>query len=353
MSYIKIAIGFLVIQRTFGLFFVASAFMVSVFSFAILGLGCLPPWSQGHFPQRFSSIHPSLEEITFISAPRPNLKPEAYNRVKLAISSWLSISPRSNVLLFVNRTSFKVLAEELERLHGPGRLMYGAPIKQDMADTPYIDDLFRQGIQRSPSTYVCFINADILISAHWFARVQQVFHLMVDRPILVIGQRVDFDLDPARLHNFSFTRSLLHKIDILVNSSRHVKHSPDGIDSFTFRTDYLPFEPGLIPPFLMGRYWWDNWIVGYANTVCDTITFLSTPPIYHINHKPHKFDTKVHRVAVNYYTRIANKDFFGSNLDTTWEISNMVLFRSHDSFQILLDLDQTRALGGVWLSVCT
>jgi hypothetical protein len=70
----------------------------------------------------------------------------------------------------------------------------------------------------------------------------------------------------------------------------------------------------------MGRGNWDNWIIGYLNRICDTVTFTLNPPIYHINHKRHNFDTEDDRVAVSHHTRKANNDYFGSNSDTVWEV---------------------------------
>jgi hypothetical protein len=307
----------------------SAIFLPSVFFF----LGTHPSLSQKPF-----DYDPSINQLTFISAPWPHLTSEAYNSTKLAISSWLSASPHSKVILFVNRANFENLAEELEHRYELGRVNYVGPLKRDLADIPYVDDWFRQGIRLSQSTYVCFINADILLSANWFTKAKQVFHFMGDRPILLIGQRINVNLQPASFLNLSFKRSLLQEIDVLVKNSRHAKHSPIGIDSFCFRIDRLPFEPERIPPFVMGRYWWDNWMVGYATGRYNTITFRLTPPIYHINHTPHKLDPKVNRVAVNYYTRIANNNFYGSNLDTIWEVSGTFLFRRGNSIQVPLNL---------------
>jgi hypothetical protein len=199
--------------------------------------------------------------------------------MKLAISSWLATSPGSHVLLFVNRTAFDPsgrLPDELDRLFGPGRVVYGGPIKHDMSDVPYIDDWFRQGIRHSNSTYVCFINLDIILSGRWLGRAREVYRAAGDRPIVVIGQRIDFDLNLDLYGKLSFEQhSLLRKIDEMVDKSAHSDHSPYGVDTFLFRTDRMPFEK--IPPFIMGRYNWDNWIIGYLNCIYQTVTFNLSP----------------------------------------------------------------------------
>ena len=89
-------------------------------------------------------------------------------------------------------------------------------------------------------------------------------------------------------------RELLHEIDnIATNLSKHSDHSPYGVDTFTFKADNPPFDPYLIPPFIMGRYNWDNWIIGWLNHISETVTFNLDPPIYHINHIRHGFDVQL------------------------------------------------------------
>jgi hypothetical protein len=115
---------------------------------------------------------------------------------------------------------------------------------------------------------------------------------------------------------------LLHDIDALVERSKHSDHSPFGIDTFTFRADPPPFDVENIPPFVIGRYNWDNWLIGWLNKICDTVTFNLDPPIYHMNHNRHNFDVNDSRVAINHHLKKANNDYFGSNYDTKWEIAN-------------------------------
>jgi hypothetical protein len=317
-------IGALRAPRAFWALSVASALAVCFASFALLRPA--PSRARCDCPacaRPLSSAHPSLDEITFVSVPRPNLSASAHGRTKLAIASWLCASPSARVLLFVNRTEFDPsgrLPAELDRLFG-ARVIYGGPIKRDFGGVPYIDDWFRQAVRRAPSRFVCLINADILLSAAWLARAKQVYRAIGDAPIVVIGQRIDFDLNETLFAELSFSQgSLLPEIDAMVRKSRHSEHSPYGVDNFLFEIERLPFDPERIPPFIMGRYNWDNWVIGYLNGICDTVTFNLNPPIYHINHKRHNFDTEDDRVAVNHHTRKANKDYFGSNSDTVWEV---------------------------------
>lgn len=286
-------------------------------------------------------IHHDIESITYITVPRPITKKKNMVRMKLAISSWLASSPKSNVILFIDREEFDKTGElpnELDQLFGEGRVQYLGSIRTDHDNVPYINDWFLQGILRSQSKYVCFINSDILLSEKWLKRVSQVYDNMEEENLFLIGQRIDFDLKDKYFKELRFDQlHLLADIDKMVRKSNHLDHSPYGIDTFTFRADKPPLDPYLIPPFIMGRYNWDNWIIGYLNKICQTITFNLNPPIYHINHNRHAFNPNNSKVAINHNLKKVNKDYFGSNYDTKWEIIGDTLKRRHRNKAVQLD----------------
>lgn len=268
----------------------------------------------------------SVDEIAFITVPRPFMNGDIFERNKLAIHSWLSVSNRSRVILFVNRSEFDPSGEFpalLDKLYGSHRIEYRGYIKSDLQGIPYIDHWFIRGLKETESKYVCFINSDIVLSSSWLKRVKQVFSVMKDKKTVLIGQRIDFDLNQWKLKDLNYgSQDFLQQIDKFVMDSNHEDHSPYGIDTFTFRADIPPFNPEMIPPFVMGRYNWDNWLTGWLNTIVDTVTFNLDPPIYHVNHQRHNFDIEDDRVAINHHLRQANYNYFGSNFDTTWEIAN-------------------------------
>jgi hypothetical protein len=241
------------------------------------------------------------------------------------------------VIFFINRTGFGALADELDQIYGFGRVTYSGPLKRDFGHVPYVDDWFREGVRRSSSNYVCFLNGDIILSANWLRRAKQIFRWMDGRSIVVIGRRINFYLNPTYFNNLSFGKTLLREIDVMVNQSKHFVEIPYAIDTFLFQIDHMSWNPDRVPPFLMGRPRWDNWLVGYLNVVCDTITVGLNPPVYHIKHKPNGFDIRNDRMAVNQYTWIGNKNYRGSNLDTTWRISDKTLVHRRSSFQIQID----------------
>lgn len=337
---------FRVIPRRFALFYVISilfVFFINYFAFKHVMMPqetVNPQPNCPRCPTQTSIKYTDFDEMTFISVPRPFMNGDIFERNKLAIHSWLSASNRTRVILFVNKTEFDPtfkFQNELDRLYGKDRVEYAGYIRSDHNKIPYIDDWFRKGIIFTQSKYVCFINGDIVLSSKWMRRVKQVLTVMKEKPAVLIGQRIDFELDKSMLKHLTYgSKDFLKEIDELVDSSDHQDHSPYGVDTFTFDAENVPFDVDLIPSFYMGRYNWDNWFVGWLNKICETVTFNLDPPIYHVNHQRHNFDIKDDKVAVNHHLKLANKNYFGSNYDTKWEIVNGMLKRRKGNTKITL-----------------
>ena len=271
----------------------------------------------------------SPDDITFITVPRAHINNDQRNKYTLVVSSWLSSSPKSKVILYAPEDEFDTTGQFQKRiieLFGENRVFYKGYLKSDQDGVPYVDDWFRRGVDDATTKFVCFINTDILLSADWLRRVKQVYKAFKENESLVlINQRIDFDLyksiDQMELNATDF----LEQIDRLVKSSSHETHSFLGMDTFTFKKDPLPFNVDLIPPFIVGRYNWDNWLVGYLNAFTTTVSFNIDPPIYHINHRRHDFDPNDPRVAANSNLRLLNRGYFGSNMDTSYNVHDGIL----------------------------
>ena len=337
---------FRVLPKRFLLFYFLSILFVTFLNFGIftsLHPRMCPPVHSAKCPRCPSDseiIYKEVEELTFITVPRPFTNEDSFERNKLAIHSWLSCSNRSRVIFFIDKDEFDpsgAFPKELAKLYGSERIEFLGPIRSDHNNIPYIDDWFKKGVMNTKSKYVCFINGDIVLSSGWLKRVKQVFQVMKDKRTVLIGQRIDFDLNKKMLNELNYgSESFLEEVDDMVQMSHHQEHSPYGIDTFTFDVENMPFNTDLIPSFYMGRYNWDNWLVGWLNTICETVTFNLDPPIYHVNHPRHNFDINDDKVAVNHHLKKANRNYFGSNYDTRWEIVKSKLHNREGPQRIVL-----------------
>ena len=284
----------------------------------------------------------TLDDMTYVSVPRCIKNQDTYIKYKLAISSWLSSSPSARVILFINKTEFHSdLPSELDALFGPDRVLYANYLRSDSQNVPYLDQWFEQGINLCQTKYITFINTDILLSSSWFPMIKKIFNLFEtkfpNKKPFIIGERIDFDFQMENMKYIRFSqKSFLKDIDQMVKKSPNSLHSMYGMDTFTFMADDPPFPVTKFPPYLIGRYNWDNWFIGWLNTIADTITLLYDPPVYHINHNRHDFNINVSRVAVNHFLKKANNNYFGSNGDVKWQIQNGYLKRRHSKEKYFL-----------------
>ncbi len=120
---------------------------------------------------------------------------------------------------------------------------------------------------------LCYVNADIILMSDFTEAIQRV----QKRPFLLIGQRVDVDINGQ----WDFTDLSWEARLRAYAARRGTPHSPKGIDYFVFRR-------GLyrdVPAFAIGRTVWDNWLVYRARSLgVRVIDATATVTAIHQNH---------------------------------------------------------------------
>ena len=163
-----------------------------------------------------------------------------------AIGSWLRLGPNCEVVLFGGEEGTAEAARELGARHVP-------TVERNEFGTPLLSSVFARAGSLAQEGALCYANCDIVLLDDFvpsLRRVQarrsrylmigQCWDGMLDRP-------VDFDDGrwQARLRELLTTTELRHKWSI----------------------DYFAFPNGLygdVPPFAIGRAWFDNWLVWRA-----------------------------------------------------------------------------------------
>lgn len=305
-NYIKKWIYFVYI---FELSFILYAIYISQPFSVINGINFLTNYSVTNYKKfydyycnQFPEIpkkHNAIEDMTFITIPYPLKNRHHYMTMKLSISSWLSLSDKTRVLLFICQQEFDKTGQftsEIEKIFGKNRLIFIGDVCSNSKGIPLINEWFIQGIKQSSSKYVTFINSDIVISPKWWKTVKKILTIpnFSEKPFVILARRLNVRLNYSKINGINFSRykkkpfKLLKILDsIILNSTYQKLSSKRAIDIFTFRADEPPFNPTDIPPFLIGRYAWDNWIFGYLNKYCDTVFLGKYGLVYHIEHKHH------------------------------------------------------------------
>ena len=161
-----------------------------------------------------------------------------------AIRSWMQCGPEMRIILMGDDEGTAELAARLHIDHEPN-------IKRNQFGTPLLDDLFHQAEVISNDNLLCYVNADIILMAEFYSAVKQVMHSK--RRFLMVGQRTDFNqTEPIDFTSPSWEESLRHQVNQFGSL-----HRPTGIDYFVYRRGMWE----TIPPFAIGRFSWDNWLI--------------------------------------------------------------------------------------------
>lgn len=179
--------------------------------------------------------------ITIFTLPKPFID---HNEViqRNAIQSWLQLGPSCQVILLGDDAGVKEAADEfgVEYLANVARNEYG---------TPLLNDAFAQAQQRARHRLMCYINADIILFPDFVRTVQR---LRFPR-FLMIGQRSNLDLEqPLDFSRPDWETRLRARV-----RAEGVLAAPAGSDYFVF----VRYMLGELPPFVVGRPGWDNWMI--------------------------------------------------------------------------------------------
>ena len=188
-----------------------------------------------------------------------------------AITSWSVLTPRPEIILFGDEEGTAELATELGLRHIPD-------VSRNEYGTPLLNRVFEQAQDFSRYDTLCYINADIILLSDFMRAVRQVS--LWRPPYLMIGRRWNIDLAERIEFDCSDWEARLRAI--VFQRSR---------PSDSYSVDYLVFTRGLfpeIPPFAVGRWWWDIWLVWKTLSQSVPVVDASTKVI--AIHQNHQYD---------------------------------------------------------------
>lgn len=161
-----------------------------------------------------------------------------------AILSWTRLEPRPEILLLGDDPGVPEFAAE----HG---LRSVPNIQRSPKGVPLISDIFHQAEQHSSTPVLCYINADIMLLGDFMPALSRVMGRF--QRFLIAGRRTDTDV----LFPVDFTETDWEA------KMRRLAQEKGFLQAFG-AIDYFVFNRGLfgqIPPFIIGRTAWDNWLL--------------------------------------------------------------------------------------------
>jgi hypothetical protein len=188
--------------------------------------------------------------ITFFATPKPFTGHIAVIQ-RNAITSWTLVRPRPEIVLVGDEQGTAEIATELGLCHIPA-------VQRNEYGTPLLNDIFAKAEAQATHDLLCYINADIVLLDDFMKAIELV--AAWGRHFLMVGRRTGVHI-----------QSLLNFASADWESGARELALRDGELETPQSIDYFAFARGLyrdgIPPFALGRFHWDNWLVWKARAL--------------------------------------------------------------------------------------
>jgi hypothetical protein len=206
--------------------------------------------------------------ITFFACPK-SFQGHAGINQRNAFRSWALLSPKPEILVLGTDQGVAEICKEFGLIHVP-------EIEKNELGTPLISSVFQNGQARASAHLVCYINSDIMLTNDFIPAIESVAAKMPR--FLVLGQRTDIDINEA--WNFDAADWQTDLKTLLAQKGR--LHPPSGVD-------YFCFPRGMyenVPPLVIGRPGFDNWLVWRARSQgCPIVDITGAVSVAHQNHE--------------------------------------------------------------------
>lgn len=178
-----------------------------------------------------------------------------------ALRSWKLLHPDVEVILFGDDEGAREVCAEFGLVHHP-------LVERHASGPKYLNFMFERAQKIAHHDYLCYSNCDIVLMQDFY----EAFHKASAwrKKILMIGQRWDTDITTP----IEFDRPDWDpKLRAFAQTKGNLQY-PEYVD-------YFLFPKGLydqVPPLVVGRDYWDHWLVWKAldrgATVLDVSSFV-------------------------------------------------------------------------------
>jgi hypothetical protein len=185
--------------------------------------------------------------LTIFSTPKP-FRSHINVIQRNAIQSWKRLHPDVEIILLGDEEGAAQVSSELRLTHVPD-------VARNTNGTKYLSSIFDRAQEMARHDLLCYVNCDIILLGDFRVALARVSAWSPD--LLMIGRRWDMDLtEPI---DFSAPQAEQQIRDAAMREGR--QRPAQWIDYFAFRRGLYQRN---IPPFVIGRPGWDNWLVWKA-----------------------------------------------------------------------------------------
>ena len=165
-----------------------------------------------------------------------------------ALKSWTLLHPDVEIILFGDDEGAAGVARELGIRHELHTEKNEFGLKR-------LDYMFSRAQAISKHNLLCYINCDIILTADFYCALERV--KAAHREFLMVGRRWDTDIvEPIDFSAPDWAAEVRRRA-VTGNRQRDAWY----IDYFSFSRDLFGSD---MPPLVVGRVYWDNWLIWKA-----------------------------------------------------------------------------------------
>ncbi len=185
--------------------------------------------------------------LTIFSTPKPFLG-HIGTIQRNALHSWKLLHPDAEIILFGDDAGTADVCREFGLRHEP-------IVQRSEFGTKRLDSIFGTAQKIARHNILSYANCDIILTQDF---VRALGELLAWRSnFLMIGRRWDVDVtEPLDFSASNWETRIL------------TRAKSEGLQRLHYNIDYFLFQRGLyprIPPLVIGRIWWDHWLVQNAH----------------------------------------------------------------------------------------
>ncbi len=187
--------------------------------------------------------------LTIFATPKPFQGHDGIIQ-RNAIGSWTRLHPECEVILFGDEAGAAEVGEELGVRHVPD-------VRRSELGTKRLDYIFARAQEIASHDLLCYANCDIMLFQSFHEAVARVASWTPQ--FLMVGRRWDTPVTDSVDFLASSWEARLS--DFAMRSGK--RQVADAVD-------YFVFPRGLyrdVPPFAVGRVYWDHWMVWKARSM--------------------------------------------------------------------------------------
>jgi hypothetical protein len=187
--------------------------------------------------------------LTLFTTPKPFVGHAGIIQ-RNALKSWTLLHPDVEVILFGDEEGAAEVSRELGIRHVP-------EVQRTPQGTKYLRSFFDPAQRMARYDVLCYVNCDIILTPDFLQAVSKV--LATQSRFLMVGRRWDTDI--AKPLDFAEKEwpERIRELAARTNQPR----TGNWIDYFVFPRG---FYEGKLSDFVIGRVFWDNWLVWKARS---------------------------------------------------------------------------------------